>query len=108
RPSMRGRESPSPCRPLSSVVRRDDGGAAMWGKLWDRWLRGLSLSIYANLFLAIAWGVPAGIPYIVTGKTWTETPRPALGLQFAALLLLCPLAFEWLARKAGLTTENRG
>ena len=80
----------------------------MWGRVWERWLRGLSLSIYAYILLAIAWGFPAWIPYIVTGKTWTETPRPLLGLLLAAMLLLSPLVFEWLARKAGLMMGGRG
>jgi hypothetical protein len=73
--------------------------------LRERWLHGLGLSFYAYLLLGLAWGVPVAVGQILTEAQgvpeWLEI---ILGIFWLTVVVFfCPLAFEWLARKTGLT-----
>jgi hypothetical protein len=82
----------------------------MPGRLWERWLRGLGLSFYASILLAIAWGIPqAGGQFLDESRGIPDWLRLALGMLWAvAMLVFCPLAFEWLTRKLGITMGDKG
>jgi hypothetical protein len=68
--------------------------------LWRRWLYGLVLSIEACILLGIAWQLPAFVGESVIDRQnvpgWLQTALVALWA--VAMILFCPLAFEWMAR----------
>jgi hypothetical protein len=77
--------------------------------LWARWVRGLGFSIYAAILLAIAWGIPQAVGQLLDeSRGISDSLRTTLGVLWAgAMLVFCPLAFEWLTRKLGITMDNR-
>ena len=81
----------------------------MPGSLWKRWLRGLGLSIYAYFLLAIAWSPFAAVNCLDESRVIPDWLRLALGLvSLTATVVFCPLAFEWLTRKFGITMAEKG
>jgi hypothetical protein len=83
--------------------------SAMAETLGKRWLRGLGLSIYAYLLLGIAWSPLLAVHYLDQDQTLPEWLRLGLGLlSVAVTLVLCPLAFEWLTRRFGITMAGPG
>jgi hypothetical protein len=81
----------------------------MPGSLWKRWLRGLGHSFYAYFLLAIAWSPLAAVTYLDESRVIPDGLRFALGLvSLAATVVFCPLAFEWLTRKFGITMTEKG
>jgi hypothetical protein len=78
------------------------------GTLWNRWLRGLGLSVYAYLLLVIAWSPLAAVQYLDQSGVIHDWLQLALGLvSLAATVVFCPLAFEWLTRKFGITMAEK-
>jgi hypothetical protein len=77
--------------------------------LWQRWLRGLGFSFYASILLGIAWGIPQAVgQFLEESRGIPEWPRAVLvSLWVAAMLVFCPLAFEWLTRKFGIAMGEK-
>jgi hypothetical protein len=81
----------------------------MPGSLFNRWKRGIGLSIYAYILLAIAWSPLAAVNYLDESRVIPDWLRLTLALvSLAATVVFCPLAFEWLTRKLGITMADRG
>ena len=72
-------------------------------------LRGLGLSFYASVLLAIAWGGPQAVgQFLDESRGIPDWLRIVLGLLWGvAMLVFCPLAFEWLTRKLGITMDDK-
>jgi peptidoglycan biosynthesis protein MviN/MurJ (putative lipid II flippase) len=85
-PSVRGKQSP----------------------FWERWLRGFGLTILAAFILGVAWGIPQGIGKLIAQDEalpeWVRTLLLIVWLGF--MLMLCPVIFEWLARKVGFAQKD--
>jgi len=73
--------------------------------LWQRWLCGLGLSFWASTLLGIAWGIPQAVGQLLEERQgipeWLR--MVLLSLWVVAMFAFCPLAFEWLTRKLGIT-----
>src|SRR5262245_2369949 len=81
----------------------------MPGTLWKRWVRGVGLSFYAYFLLGIAWSPLAAVHFLDRSQVIPDWLRLALGLvSLAATVVFCPLAFEWLTRKFGITMAETG
>ena len=76
----------------------------MLRNVWHRWLRGLGLSFWITMLLGVTWGIPVTLLDHI-GERWHVPLIPAL-LCDAAVLVCCPLAFEWLTRTFGITMET--
>jgi hypothetical protein len=72
--------------------------------LWKRWLRGLGLSFYAYFLLGIAWSPLVAVHYLDQNQSIPEWLRIILGIASGVItIVVCPLAFDWLTRKFGIT-----
>ena len=78
--------------------------------LWVRW-RGarLGLSFYAVVLLGIAWGIPQAVGQLLDNSRGIPDWLRVVLCAFwgVAMLVLCPLAFEWLTRKFGITMGDK-
>lgn len=77
--------------------------------IWQRWLRGLGLSFYAALLLGVAWEIPQTVGQsLEENQGIPEWVRVDLFcLWVAVMLVFCPLAFEWLTRRFGITMDEK-